>query len=174
MKSGGDGPRRDPQDPSDLGCRKPDVVGQDEHGAVLDGELEKSSLQLVAVRELGEVVPRLLTLHRKVRQLDGTPASTADLVVAGVDEESVEPGVEGTGVAETPKLPPGLDDGVLDGIFRGIPIAKDPKRDRVEAVVCGGRKGIECLVVAPLCAFDEIGRQRRLLGCGAATAALKD
>ena len=40
-------------------------------------------------------------------------------------------------------------------------------RDRVQAVVCGGREGIECLVVAPLCAFDEFGRQRRSPRSGA-------
>jgi hypothetical protein len=47
---------------------------------------------------------------------------------------------------------------VLDRILGRIPIAEDPSCDRVQTVVCGGREGIECLVVAPLCAFDEFGR----------------
>ena len=63
------------------------------------------------------------------------------------------------GVAQTPQVTPGSDERVLDRIFRRIPVAEDAPRDRVQAVVCGGREGIEGLVVAPLCAFDEFGRQ---------------
>src|SRR5215471_198661 len=75
-----------------------------------------------------------------------------------MDEEAMEPGVEPVAVTKTAQVPPGPDERVLDGILRGIPIAEDPPRDRVQAVVCGGREGIECLVVASLRAFDEIGR----------------
>ena len=59
---------------------------------------------------------------------------------------------------------PGSDEGVLDGVLRGIPIAEDPPRDRVQAVVCGGCEVIEGLAIASLCALDEFGRQRRPLG----------
>jgi hypothetical protein len=41
-------------------------------------------------------------------------------------------------------------------------------------VVCGGREDIECLVVAPLCAFDEFGRHRRPLVAVRSLAALTD
>ena len=76
----------------------------------------------------------------------------------------MQPRVESFGVAKTAKIPPGADEGVLDCILRGIPIAEDPPRDRVQAVVCGGREVIEGLVIASLCALDEFGRQRRPLG----------
>ena len=122
---------------------------------MLDGKLEEGSFQLVSVGELGDVVARLRPFDRQGRQLDGAPEGSPDLVSAGVDEEPVQPGVEGAGVAQAPDLPPGLDEGVLDGILRGIPIAQDASRDRVQPVVCGGREGIERLVVASLCAFDE-------------------
>ena len=72
----------------------------------------------------------------------------------------MQPGVEPIGIAQTPEIAPGPDQGVLDGILGGIPVAEDPPRDRVQAVVCRNREGIECLVVAPLCAFDELGRHR--------------
>ena len=133
-------------------------MGQDEHRPVLDGQLEEGSLQLVAVGDLCEVVTRLLPIDREGRHLDRAPPRAPGVVAAGVDEETVEPGVEGGGVAQTPQLPPGLDERVLDGILCGIPIAQDPPRDRVQAVVCGGREGIEGLAVAPLCALDEFGR----------------
>jgi hypothetical protein len=134
---------------------------------VLDRKLEEGSLQLIAVRELGEIVARLLPFDRELRQLERTPARAPDVVMAGVHEEAVEPGVERVRVAQTLDVAPGSDEGVLDGILRGIPIAQDPPRDRVQAVVRGGREGIEGLVIAPLCAFDEFGRHRRPLGCGA-------
>src|SRR5262245_60529576 len=72
----------------------------------------------------------------------------------------MQPGVEAIGVAQGAQVAPGFDEGILDGVLRGIPVAKDPARDRVQAVVCGAREGIECLVVAPLCANDELGRHR--------------
>jgi len=72
----------------------------------------------------------------------------------------MEPRVEPLGVAQRAQVAPGSDEGILDGVLRGIPVAQDPPRDRVQAVVCGGREGIECLVIAPLCALDEVGRHR--------------
>jgi hypothetical protein len=149
-------------------------VGQDEHRSVLDGKLEEGPLQLVAVGELGEVVARLDPIDRECRQLDRTPARSPGVVTAGVDEEPMQPGVEGSGIAQTPDLVPGFDERVLNGILRGIPIAQDPPRDRIQAVVCGGREGIECLVIAPLCAFDELGRHRRPLVAVRSLAALTD
>ena len=67
----------------------------------------------------------------------------------------MEPGVEGAGIPEPPQVPPCPDERVLHGVLRRVPVAEDSLGDRVQAVVRGGREGIECLVVAPLCAFDE-------------------
>ena len=147
-------------------------MGQDEHRPVLDGELEEGPLQLVTIGELGKIVARLLAIDRELRQLDDAPARAPGVITAGVDEETVQPGVEGAGIAQTPDLAPGLHQCVLNGILCGIPIAQDPPRDRVQAVVCGGREGIECLVIAPLCAFDEFGRHRRPLVAVRSLAAL--
>ena len=44
------------QDPRDVRGRQAEVVRQDEHRAVLDGELEEGPLQLVAIGEPGEIV----------------------------------------------------------------------------------------------------------------------
>ena len=74
-------------------------MSEDEHGTVLDGKLEERSLQLVAVGESGKVVARLLPVDRERRQLDRAPAIPPGMITAGVDEEAVQPGVEGTGVA---------------------------------------------------------------------------
>ena len=79
-------------------------------------KFEEGSLQLVAVGELGEIVARLLPFDREFRQLDHAPARSPGVVTTGVDEEAVQPGVEGTGVAQTPDLAPGLHECVLNGI----------------------------------------------------------
>jgi hypothetical protein len=139
-------------------------MGHDEHRPVLDGESEEGPLDLVAIDDAGDVVLGIGSIDRIDRYLQGTPPGPADVVSAGMDEESMEPGVESIAVAETAKIAPGADEGVLDGILCGIPIAEDPPRDRVQAVVCGGREVIEGLVIASLCALDEFGRQRRPLG----------
>jgi hypothetical protein len=136
----------------------------DEHRPVLDGESEEGPLDLVAIADPGDVVLGIRSIDRVDRHLQGTPARSADVVGTGMDEESVEPGVESVAVTQTAQITPGSDEGVLDGILRGIPIAQDPPRDRVQAVVCGGREVIEGLVIASLCALDEFGRQRRPLG----------
>ena len=139
-------------------------MGHHEHRPVLDGKSEEGPLDLVAIADPGDVVLGIGPIDRIDRHLQRTSPGPADMVGAGMDEEPVEPGVESIGVAKTPKVTPGTDEGVLHGIFRGIPIAEDPPRDRVQAVVCGGREGIEGLVIASLCALDEFGRQRRPLG----------
>ena len=70
---------------------------QDEHRPVLDGKFEEGPLQLVAISELGEVVARLHPVDREGRQLGRAPARSPGVVIAGVDEQPVQPGVEGTG-----------------------------------------------------------------------------
>jgi hypothetical protein len=135
-------------------------VGQDQRRPLLDGELQEEPLELVTVDELAEPVLAGRLIDRQHRDLDGSPPALPDLVLAGIDEEAMEPSIELVAVAKTAKIAPGPDEGVLDGILRGIPIAQDSPRDRVQAVVCGAREGIECLVVAPLCALDELGRHR--------------
>jgi len=153
-----DGPCRNPEDRSDLGRRQADVVGQDQRRALRDGEFEERSFELVAIDQLAELIVCASVLDLEAKDLDGPPRLPPGLVRTGVDQEAMQPRVEPFGIAERAQVAPGSDQGILDGVLRGIPVAKDPPRDRVQAVVCGARENIECLVVAPLCAFDEIGR----------------
>jgi hypothetical protein len=76
-------------------------VGQDEHRPVLDGKFEEGSLQFVAIGELGEIIAWLDPVDRERRQLDWAPARSPGVIIAGVDEQPVQPGVEGAGVAQT-------------------------------------------------------------------------
>ena len=139
-------------------------MGHHEHRAVLDGELEERPLDLVAIDEASDFVLRIGSIDRTDRHLEGTSPRSPDVIGAGMDEESMEPGVEPVPITKTAKIAPGPDERVLHGILCGIPIAEDPPRDRVQAVVCGGGEVIEGLAIASLCALDEFGRQRRPLG----------
>jgi hypothetical protein len=136
-------------------------VGQHERSALLNGQLKKRALQLIAIEELAESILDGRLVDREDRDLERPPSAAPDLVVTGVDEKAVQPGLEPIGFPKPAKIAPRPDECVLNGILRGIPVAKDSPRDRVQAVVCGGREGIECLVVAPLCALDELGRHGR-------------
>ena len=153
-----DGPGRNPEDRSDLGRGQAHVMRQDQRRALPDGKLQEGTLELVTVDQLAERIVCASVLDLEAKDLDGPPGPPPRLVRAGADEEAMQPRVEPFGVAERAQVAPGSDEGFLDGVLRGIPVAKDPPRDRVQAVVCGARENIECLVVAPLCAFDEIGR----------------
>lgn len=139
-------------------------MGHHEHRPVLDGKLEERPLDLVTIGEAGDIVPRVRSIDRIDRDLEGTSPRPPDVIGAGMDEESMQPGVEPVAITKTAEIAPSPDEGVLDGILCGIPIAEDPPRDRVQAVVCGGSKVIEGLAIASLCALDEFGRQRRPLG----------
>jgi len=139
-------------------------VGQDERGSLLDRELQERPLELVTVDELSEAILERRLFEHVDDDLHRPSAPLPNLVLAGIDEQPMQPSVEAVAIAQTAKVTPGPDERVLHGIFRGIPIAEDPPRDRVQAVVCGGREGIKCLVVAPLCALDELGRHPSPLG----------
>ena len=56
------------------------------------------------------------------------------LLVAGVDEEAVEPGLEALGVAQPRELAPGKEERLLDGVLCPLNVPEDPVRDRVAAV----------------------------------------
>jgi hypothetical protein len=136
-------------------------VRQDERGPLLDGQSKEGTLDLVSIDELPEAIFARRLVDLGDGDLDRPPSAPPDLVLAGSNEQPVEPGVESIAIPKAAKVAPGPDERVLNGILRGIPIAQDPPRDRVQAVVCGTREGIECLAVAPLCALDELGRHRR-------------
>ena len=78
----------------DLGGRQADVVREDEHRAVLDGQFEEGPLDLVAIGDPGEVVARIGSIDRGRPSISSRAAGTPRLVGAGVDEEAMEPGVE--------------------------------------------------------------------------------
>jgi hypothetical protein len=89
MEPGIDGPRRDPENDPDLGRRQADVVRQDEHGALLDGEFEEGALEFVTIDDSGVAVGFLGRVDVERDDLHGPPARAASMVLTGSDQEAV-------------------------------------------------------------------------------------
>ena len=75
----------------------------------------------------------------------------------------MQPGLEPIGIAERPQVPPGHDEGRLDGVLGEIGVAQDPVRDRHAPVADLAGKGVEGLLVALLRSVDELSMHAPLL-----------
>ncbi len=81
------------------------------------------------------------------------------MICAGVHDEPVEPGVPAVRVTQDRQAPPGVDQGILDGILRLVRVMKQDPRDGVEPIGGGRRENLEGFVVTTPCCFDEIALQ---------------
>jgi hypothetical protein len=81
--------------------RQPDVVVEDEHGPLVHREAAEATLEQIAVGDLHGLVPDAPWGHRGELDLDGPATTSTNGVVAGVNGQSVEPGVEPVGITQT-------------------------------------------------------------------------
>ena len=119
MKPGLECADREIEDDCRLGIRQPEVVVDDEHGALFGGQAMKSSLQLVAHRGqlLGiAVAPRVRGGHVDLN--DSAMPDPPCLPIASVHEQPMEPGVEAVGVTNGADVQPGGHQRLLDSIRR--------------------------------------------------------
>ncbi len=158
---------RDLQDFRDFRSPQADVVGQYEHGPMVDGQLKKGPFELIAIGESGDVVGIDRAIDVEDEHLWRTSTLRADVIAASADQDPMEPPIEALGFAQPGQIAPSADERFLDDVFRCIPIAEDAPRDRVQAVVCVAGDGIKCLAIASLCALDQARRHRRTPGIGA-------
>ena len=109
-----------------LARRQAEIVGQDECRPLLDRKLQEGALQLVPIDEPAEMVldPRLVDGEHG--DLVWPPPEAPHLVLAGVDEEPMQPGVEPLRIAQAAQLMPGADERLLDRILRRVAVAEDP------------------------------------------------
>ena len=78
------------------------------------------------------------------------------LVVAGMDEDPVDPCLEAVRIPKLRKPAPGEDEGVLQRILGEAWVAQDPLGDRVEAVADLMHQDGECFSVSPAGLLDEV------------------
>jgi len=78
------------------------------------------------------------------------------LVVAGMDEDPVDPRLEAVRVPKLRKPAPGEDEGVLQRILGESRVAQDPLGDRIQAVADLMHQDGERLSVSPSGLLDEV------------------
>ena len=139
-----------------LGDRKPEVVVEDEDGALLNGEPPEGPLEQVAVIHGQVVVGAVRARDGKDPRGLGPPLATPGLGIARVGEDAVEPRFEAGWVAQASELGPGRDQGGLDGVLGQVDVAEDPHRDRQASVAHHARQGVERFRVALLRLTDQL------------------
>ncbi len=106
---------------------------QDKDGSLLDAQSAEGAADLVAVGQVATTVGggRLDGDHRN-RCLEASPGP--ELIDGRVDHQTMDPGVEAIGVAQTGKTLPRPYEGFLDGVFCKVHVPDDQARDGVEAI----------------------------------------
>src|SRR6478672_1848055 len=151
---------RDVETNRDVRQRQVEVVVEDEHGPLLEGEPPEGPLELVAVVD-GQDARRLGRSVDREKPKFGRPTRlTPGLGVALVDQDPVEPRLEAIRVAQRSQLPPGHDEGRLDGVLGEMGVTKDPVRDGHASVADRAGEGVEGLLVALLRTVHEISMHR--------------
>ena len=79
-----------------------------------------------------------------------------------MDHEPMEPGIEALDVAKRRQLPPGDDEGLLDGVLRQPEVAQDPIRDREEPITSRTCEAGKRLFIPGSRPFDEGNLHPRL------------
>src|SRR6266576_6007188 len=122
-------------------------MGQDEHRPMVDRQLKEGPLELIAIDESGNQVAIGWAIDVEDKDLCRPATLRADVILASANQEPMETGIEAFGLAQPAQIAPRADERLLDDVLRGIPVAEDASRDRVQAVVCGADDGIECLAI---------------------------
>jgi len=159
MKARSGCPRGDLEEFGNLHEGQPEIVVQHEDRPLLDRKPAEGPLQFVTVGDgVGAVRGR--------RPIDGQDpdgrrptASPLRFVVAGVDEDAVNPRLEPLGIPKLRDAAPGENEGVLQCVLGESRVAQDPEGDRVEDVADLVHQDGERLSVAPTGLLDEVSIQ---------------
>ena len=150
-RSGGD-----VKDLPDLVQAQPEVVVKHKNCPLFWRETPEPTLDLIAIDERCDVIRGSRSVDREHSDARDPGAPSACLCVAGVDEHSVEPGIEPVRIAESGQLTPGDHERLLHRILGQADVAEDATRDAEQVVpACASQDG-ECLPVPALGLFDEI------------------
>ena len=157
MESGTDGPGGDAERLGDLVERHVQVVVEDHHGPMVDGEPPEAALELVAIDDRTQALRHRRLVGRQEADVRRPAAGPASLGVAGAHEEPVRPGIEASRVAELRKVLPDGEQRLLRRVLGEVEVAQDPVRDRVESVADGDSEAREGLLITALRPSDQIG-----------------
>src|SRR6476620_9635222 len=146
---------RDAERGGDLREGHPKEVMEHHDRAPAGLERPQAAIEEVAIDDARREVARRRDVDRGQLDLEGTPPTAPHDVETGVDEQSMEPGVEPVGVAQRRQVPPAADHRLLDGVSRELAVTEDQAGGRVQPRDgCAGEQG-EGVMIATLCSLDE-------------------
>src|SRR6188472_4325804 len=111
-------------------------------------------VEQLAVGEGTRHVVRGRCVDRGELDLDDPTLAAADEVETGIDEQSMEPGVEPLRVTETGQITPGADERLLDRVARELRVAEDQPGGRVQPREPDIEERSEGLMIASLRSVD--------------------
>jgi cold shock protein len=128
---------------------------QDQDGALVETELPEAAFDEIAIREPAGHVAAGGGFDRGQLDLDRPSPAPAGVVEAGVDGQSVEPGIEPIRVAQAREVMPGSEVGLLNRVPRELLVPEDEAGDSLQPR--DGRAGQhgEGVMIAPPCPLDE-------------------
>jgi hypothetical protein len=121
---------------------------QDHDGALLEGQSAEGTLQLVPVGHLASGVGRRRVEAQSAKVRLERPLPTA-LVVAGADDQTVQPRVEERWIPQRGKVAPCREERRLDRVLGEVVILEDAAGDREQVIDRSGRERSESLSVSP-------------------------
>jgi hypothetical protein len=113
-------------------------------------------------------------VERGQLDLHGSSAPTTQEIEAGVDGESVEPGVEPIRITKSGEIAPGPDQPLLDRVACELRVAEDEAGRLVQPHDSPSGELGEGVVIALPCLLDEPSLVHGRLGCGTTTAVALD
>ena len=149
-------PRGDLEEFRDLHEGQPEVVMQHEDRPLFDREPAERPLQLVAVGEGGAAIRRRWPIHGQDADLRRPLPRPLRFVVAGVDEDAMDPGFEPLRLPKIRESAPGQHEGILQRVLGQTRVAQDPMGDGVEGITDLVHQDREGLPVARSGPFDEV------------------
>lgn len=165
MEPGLRGPERDVQLGGNVGQRQSNEVVEDDDRPPFRFEPAERLVEELALGEIRSGVANERRGNRIEGHLVHTAASPPRDVEAGMNGQSVEPGIESVEVAQPRQVPPGSNQRLLDRVSRKLTVPEDEAGGSVQSRK--GRAGDrgEGVMIAPSRSFDETPLVHGRLSC---------
>src|SRR5690349_1988723 len=146
---------RDAERGGDLRQRHPKEVMEHDDRAPAWLERPQATIKEIAIDDGRREVGRHRDVDRGELDLDRAPLAAPHDVEAGIDEQSMEPGVEAVDIAQRRQVAPAPDHRLLDGVARELAVAEDQASGRVQPRDGRADEHGEGVMIATLRSLDE-------------------
>ena len=148
----------------------PEEVVQDDDGAPLRPEPFERAVEQVAIGDERCHVGHRGVVERRQLHLHGTTPPAAGRVHAGMEDESMEPGLEAIRIAKGRQAPPGADEALLDRVSRELGVPEDEAGRGIQPRDARAGKHGEGVMIASPGPLDESSLVHGHPRVGAATS----